>query len=107
MLNTQIPRFNARLRDPFCGDVDLPTPFRRGMSPRKQLLQPTLDRTPKLAAKPRHSDATANVVAPYWPNKSWFQELYMRASQTPTRDLFFSGTRAGVVHPAGASWSFG
>jgi hypothetical protein len=106
MLNNELPRFNARWCDPQCKDVDclhLPdAAWRR----KNNYCNPPLTALATLAAKLRLSDAIATVLAPYWPNNPWFQDMYRLASHTPhfppTRDLFLPGklgTRAGVRPP--------
>jgi hypothetical protein len=110
MLNTQVPRFNAKLRDLHYEDVDclhLPdtVSLRENNNynpPRSALLA--------LAAKLLQSGAEATIVAPYSPNKQWYQDRRYLAAETlhypPSRDLLFPGrleTHGGVM-PLG--WSF-
>jgi hypothetical protein len=109
MLNTQLSRFNARWRDSECEDVDslrLPdAAWRR----ENNYNNPPWTALPALAAKLDQAQAPATVIAPYWPNRTWYHALRRLATTTlhfPTsRDLFFPGRlgkRAGVGPPA---WS--
>jgi hypothetical protein len=71
ILNAQLPRFNARWRDPLCEDVDClhlsDTAWRR----ENNYCNLPWSALPALAAKLAQSQAAATVVAPYWPNKTW------------------------------------
>jgi len=109
MENAQLPRFNARWRDPKCEDVDclhLPdTAWQREIN----YCNPPWSALPDLCAKLRQSGAAATVIAPYWPHAPWFQDLHSSAVETihypPSRDLFFPGrlgSREGVGRPG---WS--
>jgi hypothetical protein len=100
---------NAQWRDPQCEDVDclrLPdTTSRRENS----YCNPLWTALPALAAKMDQSQAPATVIAPYWPNKTWYHAFARLATATQhflaSRDLFFPGglgKRAGVGPPA---WS--
>jgi hypothetical protein len=109
MLNTQLPRFNARWRDPQCEDVDcLHMPDTTWQCENKYC-NPPRTALPAIAAKLSQSHATAIVVAPYWPNTTWYHDLHRLVTITlhipASRDLFFPGRlgkRAGVGPPA---WS--
>jgi hypothetical protein len=64
---------------------------------------------PTLAAKLAQSQAIATVIAPYWPDKTWYNAFARLATATlhfpAARDLFFPGRlgmREGVEPPA---WS--
>jgi hypothetical protein len=64
---------------------------------------------PALAAKLAQSQAAATVIAPYWPNKTWYHAFARLANATlhflAARDVFFPGMlgkHEGVGHPA---WS--
>jgi hypothetical protein len=109
MLNAQLPRFNARWRDPQCEDVvclRLPdAAWRREYN----YFNPPWTAMPNLAAKLSQSQVPATVIAPYWPNKTWYHTIQRLATATVhfpvSRDLFFPGllgTRAGVGLPV---WS--
>ena len=74
-----------------------------------QLLQPPWSTLPALAAKLAQAQASAIVIAPLWPNKTWYHAFAGLASETlhfpAARDLFFPGRlgrREGVGPPA---WS--
>jgi hypothetical protein len=109
MLNTQLPRFNARWRDPHCKNIDclhFPDAAKRREN---NYCNPPWTALPALAAKQDQSQAPATVIAPYWPNKTWYHALSRLATATlhfpASRDLFFPGRlgkRAGVGPPA---WS--
>jgi hypothetical protein len=109
MLNTQLPRFNARLRDPQCEDVDCLRLSEAARRRENNYYNPPWTALPALAAKLDQSQAPATVVAPYWPNKTWYHALHRLATAyvhfPSSRDLFFPGrlgTHAGVRPPA---WS--
>jgi hypothetical protein len=95
MLNTQLPRFNARWRDPQCEDIDclrLPdAAWRR----ENNYCNPPWTALPALAAKLDQSQAPATVIAPYWPNKTWYHALSRLATAAlhfpASRDMFFPG----------------
>jgi hypothetical protein len=53
----------------------LPTPPRHGVAVRKQLLHPHWTALPTLTTKLRQSSTTAAIMAPNWPNKTWYQDL--------------------------------
>jgi hypothetical protein len=110
MLNTQLPRW----RDPQCEAVDclrLPdAAWRR----ENNYCNPPWTALPALAAKLNQSQAPATVIAPYWPNKTWYHALRRLATailQFPSsRDLYFpagSASAWGSDHTRGASWPFG
>jgi hypothetical protein len=68
---------------------------------------------PALAAKLDQSQAPATVIAPNWPNKTWYHAFARLTTATlhfpASRDLFFPGRlgkRAGAGRPGGASWPF-
>jgi hypothetical protein len=88
----------------------LPTPSRRGLAPRKQLLQTPWTALPTLVAKLRESGAAATVVAPYRPYKPWYQdEPHRLAAQTihfpPARDLLFPGRLGKHAGVGPLGWS--
>jgi hypothetical protein len=92
----------------------LPTLTGRGVAKQKNYCNPPWTALPTLATKLRQSNATATVVAPYWPNMQWFQDLYRLASQTlhfpPDQTCPYPADLAlarGSDNSAGASWSFG
>jgi hypothetical protein len=65
MLNTQLPRFNARWRDPQCEDVDcLHLPVTTWLR-ENNYGNPPWTALPALAAKLGQSHATSTVIAPY------------------------------------------
>jgi hypothetical protein len=109
MLNTQLPRFNARWRDPQGEDVvclHLPD---IAWQCENNYCNPPWTSLPSLAAKLRQSGATAAIVPPYSPNKTWYHDLQRLATATlhfpASRDLFVLvriGKGAGVGPPA---WS--
>jgi hypothetical protein len=75
VLNTQLPWFNARWRDPECEDVDcLHLPDTAWLRENKYC-NPPWTALPALAAKLGQSHATATVIAPYWPSKTWYHDL--------------------------------
>jgi hypothetical protein len=105
----QLPRFNARWRDPQCEDVGCLRLPVAALRCENSYCNPLWTPLPTLAAKLGQAQAAATVVAPYWPNKTWYHALQRLASATvhfpATRDLFFPGrlgTREGVGPPA---WS--
>jgi hypothetical protein len=109
MLNAQLPRFNARWRDPLCEDVDRlrlsDTAWRR----ENNYCNPPWSALPALAAKLAQAQAPATVIAPFWPSKPWYHAFARLATETlhfpAARDLFFPGKRGkpeGVGPPA---WS--
>jgi hypothetical protein len=109
MLNTQLPRFNAKWRDPHCEDVDCLHLPDAALRRENNYCNPPWTALPTLPAKLRQLSAVATVVAPYWPNKPWYQDLHRLATQNlhfpPSRDLFFHGRlgRHTGVGPPG--WS--
>jgi hypothetical protein len=107
MLNTQLPRFNARWRDPQCEDVDYLRMPDAAWRRENNYCNPPRTALPALAAKLGQSQAPATVVARYWPNKTWYHAMQRLATATdhfPTsRYMFFPGrlsTREGVGPPA-------
>jgi hypothetical protein len=109
MLNAQLPRINARWRDPKCEDVDCPHLPDAAWQRENNYCNPPWSTLPALAPKLAQSQAAAKVVAPYWPNKTWYHAFARLADTTlhfpAARDLFFPrrlGTREGVGPPA---WS--
>jgi hypothetical protein len=109
MLNAQLPRFNARWRDPQCEDVDCLRLPDAAWDREKNYCNPPWSALPALAGYLAQSQAAATVVAPYWPDKTWYHALSRLATATlhflAARDLFFPGRlgmREGVRPPA---WS--
>jgi hypothetical protein len=103
MLNTQLPRFNASLRDPQCEDVDCLHLPDAAWQCENSYCNPPRTALPSLAAKLRQSSASATIVAPYWPNKTWYHDLQRLTTATlhfpASHDLLFPGRlgkRAGV-----------
>jgi hypothetical protein len=109
MLNAQLPRFNARWRDPLCEDVDSLRLSDDAWRRENNYCNPPLSALPALAAKLAQAQASATVIAPFWPNKPWYHAFARLATETlhfpAKRDLFFPGRRGkpeGVGPPA---WS--
>jgi hypothetical protein len=109
MLNAQLPRFNARWRDPKCEDVDCLHLPDATWQRKNNYRNPPWSALPALAAKMSQSQAAATVIAPYWPNKTWYHALAHLSHTTlhfpAARDLFFPGRlgkHEGVGPPA---WS--
>jgi hypothetical protein len=73
----------------------LPAHVRCSLESQKQQLQPPWSALPALAAKLSQSHAAANVIAPYWPNKTWYHAFARLANTTlhfpAARELFFPG----------------
>ena len=107
MENRQLPRYNSKWRDPLCEDcLHLPD---QAWRQEHNWCNPPWDLMDDLIAKLTTSGASATVVAPHWPAKSWYQRLSEMASEVTiypaTRDFFFPGRlapRAGVGTPV---WS--
>jgi hypothetical protein len=64
---------------------------------------------PALTGKLKQGDAPSTVVAPYWPSKPWYMDMYNLSNDIlhfpPSSDLFFPGrlgTRIWVGQP---KWS--
>jgi hypothetical protein len=109
MLNAQLPRFNARWRDPLCEDVDSLRLSDDAWRRENNYCNPPWSALPALAAKLAQARASATVIAPFWPNKPWYHAFTRLATETlhfpAARDLFFPGRRGkpeGVGPPA---WS--
>jgi hypothetical protein len=109
MLNAQLPRFNARWKDPKCEDVDCFHLPDASWQRENNYCNPPWSALPALAAKLSHSQAAAKVIAPYWPNKTWYHALARLAHTTmhfpAARDVFFPcmlGKHEGIGPPA---WS--
>jgi hypothetical protein len=109
MLNAQLPRFNARWRDPQCEDVDCLRLPDAAWHRENNYCNSPWSALPALAAKLAQSQAATTVIAPYWPDKTWYHALSRLATSTlhfpAARDLFFPGRlgrREGVGTPA---WS--
>jgi hypothetical protein len=80
ILNTQLPRFNAKWYHPLCENVNclhLPEAARRRQN---NYCNPPWTALHTLAAKLRELGAAATVVAPYLPSKPWYQDLPRLAS---------------------------
>jgi hypothetical protein len=114
MHNAQLPRFNARWRDPLCEDIDCLHMSDAAWRHENNYCNPPLSALPALAAKLAQSQAAATDIAPYWPNKTWYHAFARLASATlhfpAARDLFFPGRlgkREGSDLPRGASWPSG
>jgi hypothetical protein len=93
MLNAQLPRFNARWRDPLCEDsMHLSDDAWRREN---NYCNPPWSALPALAANLAQAQAAATVIAPFWPNKPWYHAFARLATGTlhfpATRDLFFPG----------------
>jgi hypothetical protein len=72
-------------------------------------MQPPRSALPALAAKLAQSQAAATVIAPYWPNITWYHALARLANATlhfpAAHDLFFPG-RLGMHEGVGPpAWS--
>jgi hypothetical protein len=106
MENAQLPRFNARWRDPKCEDVDCLHLPDAAWQRETNYCSPPWSALPALCSKLHQSGGAATVIAPYWPHQPWFQKLHSLATETihypPSRDMFFPG-RHGQY---GASWHF-
>jgi hypothetical protein len=73
--NSQLPRYNARWRDPNSEAVDwLHLPDTRWTAETNRC-NPPWTLLPDLLQKLRQSGAEATVIAPYWPAKQWYQLL--------------------------------
>jgi hypothetical protein len=97
-LNTLLPRYNARWKDPTCEAMDalhLPDTDRRKEN---NWCNPPWPLLPNFVQKLRQSGAAATVVAPRWTRNVWHQALTELASEeiiiAPRRDLFQPGRRA-------------
>jgi hypothetical protein len=114
MENTQVPRFNAKWRDPECGDIDhLHIPDAAWLR-EENYCNPPWGALPALSAKLHESGAAATVIAPHWPHKPWFQQLYYMATEAihypATHDLFPPDGKArarGSDDHGGAWWPSG
>jgi hypothetical protein len=109
MENARLPRFNARWRDPKSEDVDYLHLTDTAWQREANYCKLPWSALPALCAKIRQLGAAATVIAPYWPHKPWFKDLYSLATETihypASRDLFFPGrhgSREGVRRPG---WS--
>jgi hypothetical protein len=109
MLNAQLPRFNARWRDPLCEDIDCLHLADPAWQRENNYCNPPWSALPALAAKLAQAQAAATIIAPFWPNKTWYHAFARLAIETlhfpAARDLFFPnrlGKREGVESPA---WS--
>jgi hypothetical protein len=107
MLNAQLPRLSARWRDPLCEDIDSLHLSNAARRRENNYCNPPWSALPTLAAKQAQAQAAATVIAPYWPNKTWYHAFARLASATfpAARDMFFPGRlgrREGVGPPA---WS--
>jgi hypothetical protein len=109
MKNTHMPRFNARLRDPKCDDVDYLHIPADNWRREKSYCKPPRGSLPALTANLRQFGATTTIGAPKGSDKPWFQHLNHTAAEImhspPPRNLFFLGRlgkRVGVGRP---SWS--
>lgn len=109
MENTQLPRYNARWRDPRCEDIDsmhLPDDLWRK---ERNYCNPPWHLLDDLALKLRQSGAAATVIAPHWPGRRWYQQLLELATETivfpPARDLFFPGMRGVRAAVGRPGWS--
>jgi hypothetical protein len=95
MLNAQLPRFNARWKDPKWEDADCLHLPDASWQRENNYCNPPWSALPALAAKLSQSQAAATVIAPYWPNKTWYHALARLAHTTlhfpATRDMFFPG----------------
>jgi hypothetical protein len=93
MENAQLPRFNAKWRDPKCEDVDCLHFSDAACLCEVNYCNPPWDALPSLFAKLHLSGAKATVIAPYWPHNSWSQQLHNMAPETihfpASRDMFF------------------
>jgi hypothetical protein len=104
MENTQLPRYNAKWRDPECEDIDCLHIPDAAWQREANYCNPPWDAMPSLCATLHQFSATNIATEPYWPNKPWFrQPYYSMATETihypATHDLFFPGrqdSRAGL-----------
>jgi hypothetical protein len=109
MLHAQLPQFNARWRDPHCEDVDCLHLPDAAMRRENKYRNPPWTSLPTLPAKLAQSQVAATVIAPYWPDKTWYHAFARLATATlhfpAARDALFPGRlgrREGVRPPA---WS--
>jgi hypothetical protein len=109
MLNAQLPRFNARRKDPKCEDVDCLHLPDASWQRENNYCNPPWSALPALTAKLSQSQAVATVIDPDWPNKTWYHALARLAHTTlhfpVARHMFFPcrlGKQQGVGPPA---WS--
>jgi hypothetical protein len=72
MLNAQLPRFNARWRDPLCEDIDCLHLADAAWRRENNYCNPPWSALPALAAKLAQAQAAATVIARFWPNKTWY-----------------------------------
>jgi hypothetical protein len=107
MLNAQLTQ--RPLERPLCEDVDCMHLSDAAWRRENNYCNPPWSALPALAAKLSQSQAAATVVAPYWPNKTWYYAFARLATATlhfpAARDLFFPGRlgkHEGVGPPA---WS--
>ena len=106
MENAQVPRYNARWRDPACEATDSLHLNDDAWRDENNWCNAPWSLLPDLTAKLRQSGAAATVIAPNWVGEGWHQELLELADELivypPSRDLFFpgrSGVHAGVGPP--------
>jgi hypothetical protein len=72
MLYAQLPRFNAHWRDPLCEDIDCLHLADATWRRENNYCNPPWSALPALAAKLAQAQAAATVIAPFWPNKTWY-----------------------------------
>jgi hypothetical protein len=114
MLNAQLPRFNARWRDPQCEDVDCLHLPDAAWHRENNYCNPPWSALPALAAKLAQSQAATTVIAPYWPSKrgttlSPGSPPRLYTSRRPATFSFPVGSAGerGSDLPRGVSWPFG
>lgn len=107
--NAQVARYNSRWLDAGSEAVDCLRLSDEAWRQERNWCNPPWELLDDLVVKLQQSGASATVIAPRWPGKSWHQLLHEMADEVivypPSRDLFFPGQRGRPEGVGMTAWS--
>ena len=82
-LTAQLPRYNARFYDPHACGIDAMA--QTDWNIENNFINPPFRMIPAILRKIQQTQATATLIAPWWPGQAWFNMLLHMTTATPFR----------------------